>query len=178
MITDDQLSEICGRTISGWGNAISAAMDEFDINTSARQKVFLAQILHESGRLVYVRELWGPTTAQAGYEGRADLGNTETGDGLKFRGRGLIQITGRANYQVCGDALGLDLITSPELLEQHDNAARSAGWFWQTHGLNELADQAGTFEIITKKINGGLTGLADRQALYQQADYVLTVKDA
>lgn len=178
MLTDEQLSAICGRTISGWADSIQAAMDEFDVNTSARQKVFLAQILHESGRLVYVRELWGPTATQAGYEGRADLGNTEAGDGFKYRGRGLIQITGRANYQTCGDALGLDLITSPELLEQHDIAARSAAWFWKSHGLNELADQAGTFETITRRINGGINGMADRQALYVAADHVLTVENA
>lgn len=118
---------------------------------------FIAQIGHESGQLVYVREIWGPTPAQTKYEGRADLGNTVPGDGLKCRGRGLIQITGRANYAACGEALGLDLINHPELLEQPQYACMSAAWFWATKGLNTLAD-AGDFDRITKRINGWLNG--------------------
>jgi putative chitinase len=173
MITDQQLSQMCGRTIVGWAAPINTAMIIYQINTSARQSAFLAQILHESGRLQYLRELWGPTAAQKGYEFRADLGNTEPGDGFKYRGRGLIQITGRSNHQLCGFALGLDLIEHPELLEQPANAARSAGWFWYNHGLNELAD-AGDIEHITRKINGGLNGYADRQALYALVDDITT----
>lgn len=146
---------------------LNMAMSEFDINTPERQSAFLAQVGHESGQLRYVKEL----ASGDSYEGRKDLGNTEPGDGRRYKGRGLIQITGRANYASCGDALGLDLIVEPELLEQPINACRSAGWFWRSHGLNELAD-AGDFLRITKRINGGTNGLADRQALYAKAQEV------
>ena len=151
-----------------WADPIGAAMALWDISNPSRQAAFLAQIGHESGRLVYVRELWGPTSAQAGYEGRADLGNTQTGDGKRFMGRGLIQITGRANYQKASDALGIDFVSSPELLQEPSNAALSAAWFWNAHGLSALAD-SGDFEMITRRINGGLNGYADRQALLELA---------
>ena len=151
-----------------WSPYIESAMLEFDINTPARQAAFLAQIGHESGGLYWTAEIWGPTKAQLRYEGRADLGNVEPGDGVKFKGRGLIQVTGRANYSAVGDALGVDLLERPELLEGRELAARSAAWFWKTHGLNELAD-AGEFEKITRKINGGLNGYAQRLALYEKA---------
>ncbi|NNA35967.1 glycoside hydrolase family 19 protein, partial [Pseudomonas lundensis] len=90
----------------------------------------------------------------------------------KFRGRGLIQITGRANYKACGEALGLDLIRQPELLEKPQYACMSAAWFWASRGLNTLAD-AGQFDKITQRINGGQNGAADRQALYARALKVL-----
>ncbi|WP_338678903.1 glycoside hydrolase family 19 protein [Janthinobacterium sp. TB1-E2] len=147
---------------------LNAAMVEFGITTPARQASFLSQVGHESGQLRYVREL---ASGQA-YEGRADLGNTQRGDGVRFRGRGLLQVTGRANYAACGKALGLDLLAQPELLEQTVNACRSAGWFWQTRGLNALAD-AGDQERVTRRINGGVNGLAERLALYREARKVL-----
>lgn len=155
-----------------WLPPIEAAMAEFEINTPARQAAFLAQIGHESGGLHWLVEIWGPTAVQSRYEGRVDLGNTEPGDGVKFRGRGLIQTTGRTNYQAVGDALGADLINQPELLAAPDLAARSAAWFWKTHGLNELAD-AGDFMRITRRINGGTNGYEDRLALYVAAQAVL-----
>lgn len=148
-----------------WADPLSAAMALYAIDSPARQAAFLAQVGHESGRLVYVRELWGPTPTQEGYEGRADLGNTEPGDGFKYRGRGLIQVTGRANYATCGAALCLPLVDSPELLETPSNAAQSAAWFWGMRNLNALAD-TGDFETLTRRINGGLNGLQDRLALY------------
>lgn len=151
---------------------IEAAMAEFEINTPARQAMFLAQIGHESGGLHWVTEIWGPTLAQSHYEGRADLGNTEPGDGFLFRGRGFIQTTGRANFQAAGDALGVDLMTAPEQLSEPELAARSAGWFWQQHGLNEEAD-AGNFITVTRRINGGTNGMDDRLALYAAAQEVL-----
>lgn len=156
-----------------WASPLSAAMALWAIDSPARQAMFIAQIGHESGRLVYVRELWGPTPSQEGYEGRKDLGNTQPGDGKVFMGRGLIQITGRANYATAGAALNLPLLTQPQLLEQAGNAALSAAWFWNTKGLNALAD-AGDFETITRRINGGLNGLADRQALLALASRAIT----
>lgn len=153
-------------------DAIEAAMAEFGIDTPERQAAFLAQVGHESGGLHYTVEIWGPTAQQARYEGRADLGNTEPGDGFKFRGRSLIQTTGRANYEKVGAALGLDLIENPDLLAEPVTAARAAGYFWQSHNLNALAD-SGDFERLTKRINGGLNGYAERCALHDAACAVL-----
>ena len=151
---------------------LNTAMNRYQIVGTRRVAAFIAQIGHESGQLKYVKEIWGPTAAQAKYEGRKDLGNTVAGDGSKYRGRGLIQITGRANYMACGEGLGLDLIKQPELLEKPQHACMSAAWFWATRGLNALAD-AGQFERITRRINGGQNGAADRQALYALALKVL-----
>lgn len=148
------------------------AMREFQIDTPARQAAFLAQIAHESGHLRWLVEIWGPTAAQARYETRYDLGNVAPGDGFKYRGRGLIQLTGRGNYKRAGDALGVDLINKPELLGEASLACRSAAWFWKTHGCNELADE-GAFERITKRINGGLNGYAERLGLWERAKEVL-----
>jgi len=174
-MTPQTLSAALGiplRRAQVWADPISAAMALWGIDTPSRQAMFTAQIGHESGRLVYVKELWGPTLAQRGYEGRKDLGNTQPGDGELFMGRGLIQITGRANYAMAGAALDLPLTAQPALLEQPDNAALSAAWYWSTKGLNALAD-AGDFEKITRRINGGLNGLADRQALLALAKSVI-----
>ncbi|MPQ83832.1 glycoside hydrolase family 19 protein [Pseudomonas sp. MAFF 730085] len=170
-ITEQQLLQIlpnAGHQAGVFVSALNAAMNRYAIVGTARASAFIAQIGHESGQLRYVREIWGPTAQQLGYEGRADLGNTVKGDGSKYRGRGLIQITGRANYAACGEALGLALVNHPELLEQPRHAAMSAAWFWSTRGLNTLADQK-DFAKITRRINGGLTGQADRQALYDKA---------
>ena len=148
--------------------ALNAAMLEFGITTPARAASFLAQLAHESGQLLYVREL----ASGAAYEGRRDLGNVQPGDGVRFRGRGLIQVTGRTNYTACGKALGLDLLAKPEMLEQTVNACRSAGWFWQSRGLNALAD-AGDQVAVTRRINGGTNGLAERLAFFKVAQRVL-----
>ncbi len=146
------------------------------ISTPARIAAFLAQVGHESGQLRYVRELWGPTPAQRGYEGRSDLGNTQPGDGKRYLGRGLIQITGRANYRACGIALGLDLEAQPELLETPAHATASAAWFWLNNGLNRFADQDSdaAFAQLTRRVNGGTNGLDDRRALWLRARAVLT----
>ena len=104
------------------------------------------------------------------YAGR--MGNTAPGDGWKYRGRGLIQLTGKTNYRLCGEALGLDLLAQPELLEKPQHACMAAAWFWSSNGLNSLADK-GDIETITRRVNGGLTGLADRQAIYAWALKVL-----
>lgn len=155
-----------------WAAPITLAMDEYEIDTPARQAAFLAQVGHESGGLAYVREIWGPTPAQVRYEGRLDLGNTQPGDGFKFMGRGLIQVTGRDNYDKAGRALGLPLTTDPDLLAEPRNAARSAGWFWFSHGCNALAD-SGQFQLLTRRINGGLNGLPDRETRWAWAKEVL-----
>jgi putative chitinase len=157
-----------------WAVPITEAMDEFGIDTPERQAAFLAQIGHESGRMRYTREIWGPTSAQVRYEGRADLGNIQPGDGKKFMGRGLIQITGRANYNECGIALGLPLCEQTELLEQPTHAARSAAWFWKSRNLNRFAD-SGDFVALTRRVNGGTNGLADREKLWIAAKDVLGV---
>ena len=151
---------------------LNTAMNRYQIVGPKRVAAFIAQIGHESAQLRYVKEIWGPTAAQMRYEGRADLGNTQPGDGSKYRGRGLIQITGRANYKACGEALSLDLINQPEQLEKPQHACMSAAWFWATKGMSTLADE-GKFETITRRINGGLNGLAERQMLYVRALKVL-----
>ncbi|MDD0974881.1 glycoside hydrolase family 19 protein [Pseudomonas fontis] len=174
-ITEQQLLQIlsnAGHQAGVFVPVLNTAMAKYGIVTRLRLAAFIAQVGHESGQFRWLKELWGPTAQQAGYEGRSDLGNTVKGDGSKYRGRGLIQVTGRANYAACGDALGLGLVNQPELLELPQHAAMSAAWFWSTKGLNTLADQ-GEFTKITRRINGGLTGQADRQALYDKALKVL-----
>lgn len=159
-MTPDQLRQVmpynAGRADS-FAQPLAAAMQEFQITAVRRQAAFIAQIAKESGELRYTLELASGTE----YEGRADLGNTQAGDGPRFKGRGLLQITGRANYDACGKALGLALIQTPSLLEVPAGASRSAAWFWQTRGLNELAD-GDKFGSITHRINGGYNGLDDR----------------
>ena len=175
LITQQQLLQIlpnAGQVAGVFVPVLNAAMGHYQIVGTKRVAAFIAQIGHESGQLKYVKEIWGPTAAQARYEGRKDLGNTVAGDGSKYRGRGLIQITGRANYMTCGEGLGLDLIKQPELLEKPQHACMSAAWFWATKGLSTLAD-AGQFDKITRRINGGQNGAADRQALYARALKVL-----
>ena len=130
--------------------------------------MFLAQIGHESGQLRYVREL----ASGEAYENRSDLGNTQPGDGVRFRGRGLIQLTGRYNYEAIERELGLSVLENPQLLETPENAARSAGWFWYRNNLNALAD-LGKFDTITRRINGGLNGKEDRDRLYALACKVI-----
>lgn len=174
MITLSDLRAICPRAkesnLSLYVEPLNTTMDEFSISANVeREAHFLAQVAHESGGFRYVREL----ASGEAYEGRADLGNTEPGDGPLFRGRGLIQITGRHNYNECGQALGVDLVSNPVLLEQPELAARSAGWFWDSRHLNELADRGDT-RGITKRINGGLNGYQDRLAYLEAAQRRLT----
>lgn len=141
---------------------VNATLKEFEISNKLRVCHFLAQIAHESGEFRYVKEI----ASGAAYDtGRlaANLGNTPEadGDGQLYKGRGLIQITGRTNYIACGKGLGLDLIKNPQLLEEPMNAARSAGWFWNSRSLNTYADRD-DFKMITKRINGGYNGIEDR----------------
>ena len=178
-ITQQQLQQIlpnAGQTAGVFVPVLNTAMIRFQIVGTKRIAAFIAQIGHESGQFRYVRELGNDQYLSKYDTGTLAkrLGNTPEadGDGQKYRGRGLIQITGRANYMMCGEALALDLVNHPELLEKPQHACMSAAWFWASRGLNTLAD-AGQFDTITRCINGGQNGAADRQALYARALKVL-----
>lgn len=144
-----------------------------------RAAAFLAQVGHESGRLVYTREIWGPTPQQQRYEPKttlsAKLGNVFRGDGHRYLGRGWLQTTGRVNYALTTvklrELLGAsvpDFEANPALLEQEEWAALSAALFWRAKNLNRWID-AGDFAELTRRINGGYNGLADRQLLFTRA---------
>ncbi len=152
---------------------IQQAMQEFAITTFLREAAFLAQLAHESGELRFMEEI----ASGAAYEGRRDLGNTQPGDGRRYKGRGPIQLTGRANYKKFGDLLCLDLINNPTMAATPEVGFRIAGLFWQSKGLNELADQQ-KFETITRRINGGINGLKDRIKYYERAKKVLSRNDS
>lgn len=142
------------------------------IDTPLRLANFLGQACHETGGFRFLKEIWGPTKAQKGYEGRHDLGNTQPGDGKRFMGRGIFQTTGRANYTTTGQRLGLDLVNNPVLLETPDVAVLSACDYWDSRKLSALAD-AHRDDDITRKINGGVNGLAERRAYVAKAKGVL-----
>ena len=156
-----------------WVDHLNDAMSLYDINNRNRIASFLAQIGHESGRLKYVAELWGPTPTQKRYEGRKDLGNTHPGDGSKYRGHGLIQVTGRHNHKKATERLrakfpGMgvpDFEAEPLKLTEPKWAALSAGDFWESINGNHYADEQ-AFTALTKKINGGTNGLEDRKKLW------------
>lgn len=152
---------------------LQAAMARYAIDRHAiREAHFLAQLLHESGRFRYLREL----ASGRAYEGRTDLGNVRAGDGPRYKGRGWIQITGRANYRKYGALLGLPLEEEPELAATEEHAAFIAGAYWQQRGLNDLADRDDLL-TITRRINGGLNGLADRRTCLAHARAVLSLDD-
>jgi putative chitinase len=172
-----------GRMAYVYADHLQEACGQYEIQTPCRLSAFLGQLAEESGQLRFVRELWGPTPQQMRYERVFDapwarddpqnrvafsLGNNEAGDGFKYLGRGLIQITGRYNYGETSAALLGDrqtLLANPEQLEQPRLACLSAARFWKTRGCNELAD-AGDYERITRRINGGLTHY-DRRVFYR-----------
>ena len=155
---------------------LNAAMQAYGVDTPRRAAAFIAQLAHESGEFRWMEEIWGPTPAQRRYEPPSDLakrlGNTQPGDGLRFKGRGPIQITGRFNYRKYGELLGLDLTAEPARAATPAIAFATAGLYWQRNGLNELAD-TGQFIAITKRINGGVNGLEDRQRYHERAQAVL-----
>ena len=187
MLTTDQLHTIMPELPAAKSATLfpflAAAIREFAIDSPARTAAFLAQLAHESAQFRFMEEIWGPTSAQQRYEPpaklAADLGNTEPGDGQRFKGRGPIQITGRANYQRFGELLALDLLTDPARAALPEVAFRIAGLFWSKKGLNEIADVAtdDAFREITRRINGGFNGLADRQRFYAVARSVLEVPE-
>lgn len=176
MITLAELLKImphAGANATKYLQPLNDAMREFEIDTPNREAMFLAQVAHESGELRYAAEIWGPTVAQEKYDQRLDLGNVNPGDGRKYKGRGLIQITGRANYQKASDALKVNFLLHPLYLEQPDYAARSAAWYWKAHGCNELADKM-AFAQITRVINGGMNGWNSRLAYLANAQGVVS----
>jgi putative chitinase len=147
---------------------LNNAMAEAGITTKNQKAAFLAQLAHESGQLRYMEEI----ASGSAYEGRRDLGNTQPGDGTRFKGRGPIQLTGRNNYRAAGQALGIDLENNPKRAADPDVGFRTAAWFWKSRGLNSLAE-AGNFREVTRRINGGYNGLSDRQQYYNRALSVL-----
>jgi predicted chitinase len=177
MVTDDELRQVMPNLPAAKRAAylpfIQQAMAEFGITSYWRETAFLAQLAHESAELRYMEEI----ASGAAYEGRANLGNTQPGDGKRFKGRGPIQLTGRANYKRYGDLLGLDLVNNPTQAATPEVGFRIAGQFWKLNGLNELADNQ-DIRGITKRINGGYNGLDDRIKYYERAKKVLSKDDS
>jgi putative chitinase len=176
-----------------WLEPLQETFEKYQINTPKRQACFIGQCMHESGGFKFLREnlnysakalmaTWPSRfpdmdiaekyerqpekIANKVYSGR--MGNTEDGDGAKFIGRGLIQLTGKDNYKAFGEAIGEDLVANPQLVEQPRYAALSAGWFWNKRGLNALADDM-DITTLTVRINGGKIGIDDRIAKINKA---------
>lgn len=184
MITADELAQCWGINLlkaGQWVDAMNPALAMFEVDQELRRIAwFAAQTGHESGCGKYTTEIWGPDEAQLGYEGRKDLGNVRPGDGRKFMGRGLLQITGRANFAAARDHLRQympavpDFEQSPELVALPRWAAYTAALYWKGHGCNELTDQ-NDYEGVTREINGGLNGWAERVALRITCEAALDV---
>ena len=150
--------------LMGFADALDALCERYQIDTPDRQAHFIAQVAHESdGFRTTVEYADG-----SAYEGRKDLGNTHKGDGRRFKGRGLIQLTGRANYAAATKALSRDFVGHPERVGEFPAAAEVSGWFWDTHALNRPADRDDV-EAVTRAINGGLNGLDSRVAYLNAA---------
>lgn len=149
---------------------LNPAMAEAGIRSNLAKAAFLAQLAQESAGYTAMEEF----ASGDDYEGRTDLGNTQPGDGRRFKGRGFIQITGRSNYTQASRALGLDLVGNPELAEGTENAARVAAWYWRSRNINPPAE-GGDFVRVTRLINGGTNGLEQRQAYYAKAKAALNV---
>lgn len=145
-------------------DALNSVMEKYKINTPLRVSHFLSQIAVESGELYYNEEL----ASGAAYEGRKSLGNTQKGDGVRFKGRGLIQLTGRANYTAFSKATGCDCINHPELVAKNPWCVEVAGWYWNSRNINAAAD-ADAFVTVTKLINGGTNGKEARFAYLTKA---------
>ena len=176
-VTVDQLTKLEVRRdrAEHFADAINAALRRYEIDTPLRVCHWLAQVLHESGRLRYVEEI----ASGAAYEGRRDLGNTQPGDGRRFKGRGLIQLTGRANYTRYAQHAG---IASPETLAERLKTdvflqVDVAGWYWAQRRINRLAD-ADDLLGVTKAVNGGYNGLNDRAHLLALARPIIKEEPA
>jgi predicted chitinase len=169
-VTEANIKTLAGNPkpeyLPGLVAGFAAELPRYEINTGLRVSHFMAQCCHESGNFRYMVELGNDAYFQM-YEGRASLGNTQPGDGARFKGRGIIQLTGRTNYTKYGQLLGLDLVNHPELAEQPANAVKIACEFWKQNtragvSMNQLADKD-DIEAITRRINGGVNGLEDRR---------------
>ena len=191
-------SQLIALGIDGkWLEPLNAVMQKYEINTNLRKAAFIGQCAHESNNFTRLEEslsysperlmeVWPsrfPDLATAMkyahqpqllankvYAGR--MGNTQENDGYAYKGRGLIGITGKDAYANCGSGIGVDLISQPNLLTEPKFAALSAGWFWNKKGLNALADSQ-DYETMTKRINGGLEGFAQRKTKIAHAKQVL-----
>lgn len=149
--------------------ALAPAMRKSHITTPERAAQFIAQVCHESVAFHYTEEI----ASGSAYEGRRDLGNTHPGDGVRFKGRTWIQITGRSNYAAVSRAIGVDFVAHPTLLATTKYAAYGAAWWWDTHGCNQLADSNhGSILATTHRVNGGENGLSSREAYYARARHV------
>lgn len=163
--------EMPGELVDIWATKLGSACLGAEITSPQRLAHFLAQVTHESGGFRWMQEIWGPTPAQLRYEGRLDLGNTQSGDGKRYMGRGPMQLTGRINYRATGQRINLPLEEQPELASQIGVGSLTACDFWTAHNLNRLADQGGSKMVraITRIVNGGLNGLSDRQKRFMLA---------
>jgi putative chitinase len=168
MFTSEQLLQIMPKIpkkkLPSYTEQLNLAMELAHMDTPLRAAAFIAQLAHESGELRWFEEF----ADGSAYEGRKDLGNVFPGDGVKYKGRGPIQLTGRNNYKAAGDALGVDLVAKPELAATAEYGFKIATWFWNSRNLNTLAD-AQDLKGVTKKINGGYNGLAQREKYYIKA---------
>jgi putative chitinase len=162
--------------IAAVGAALGATLSEYAIDPPLRAAQFLAQTCHESDQFCTTVE-YGDDAYFARYDGRQDLGNTEPGDGARFRGRGLIQITGRTNYGTIGARLGLDLLDNPDQAADPAISLRIACEFWKSRNLNDFADQDDEL-AVTWLVNGGFNGLTDRQAVLARAKAALGITGA
>ena len=196
---------VAARPLSNDEQQVLAALDRAGIANTNERAMFLAQVSHESQDMRHVRENLHysaarlltvfPThfrtlddaqavategsdaIAERIYGNRADLGNTQAGDGARYIGRGFIQLTGRTNYTAAGAALGLDLVNHPELAEDRANAARIAVWFWNAHPRIGPAARAGNVRAVTHVVNGHEVGLADRERRYRRYRSVLPAQE-
>lgn len=192
MLTKAQLASVAPSS-SNFYEYLVEVMERYNINTPLRQAAFLAQVSHESDRFRFTVEnlnysakgllttfpkYFTPAIADGYarnperianrvYAGRMGNGSEGTGDGWRYRGRGLIQLTGKNNYRYFEEASEMPCLSNPDILGEPAGACESAGWFWEAGGLNELADQV-DMRLITKRINGGYNGLNARMALYEQ----------
>ena len=177
VVTLDMVAKCTGASIDHaniYYPMIISCFDLYEVNTPIRKAAFMSQIGEESGGLRWTTELWGPTAAQLKYEFDADLGNTVAGDGKLYRGRGLIQTTGKYNYGVMSKELGVDFVKHPELLATPEYAVKSAFIYWKKHKANDAADKE-DIVVLTKKINGGLNGYDKRLSLFKISKGILLV---
>lgn len=164
--------------------ALCGAAVQAEVDTAWRWSHWISQTAHESMGYMRMREIWGPTPTQLRYSVGAEvvpagqttlaqrLGNLLPGEGERYKGRGFIQITGKFNYKMAGDALGVDLVGMPELAEQLPGAAQAAAWFWKYRKCNDfgnLADPTAAVTAVTKRVNGGTLGLSERLELFSAA---------